>query len=249
MVNYSQNENELEATEVQEEVTQEVAETPQEAIAQQSQKSIDEANAEALNWVKSRESISRLQRERDDAYAKYERLQREQAPPKPEPIHEDISLNDDDIAEGKHLKALQRKIKMLEEQNVQQQKQSFNATAELKLQAKYTDFNQVVTAESIRALTETDPEAAEALTALNGNLYLQGATAYKMIKNMETPMNAYLKDKERAQLNAVKPKPIASIAPQKGDSPLSKANAFSEGLTPELKKSLYKEMLEAAKGM
>lgn len=35
------------------------------------------------------------------------------------------------------------------------------------------------------------------------------------------------------------------LSPQQGDSPLSKANAFANGLTEDLKKQLQKEMFEA----
>jgi len=49
------------------------------------------------------------------------------------------------------------------------------------------------------------------------------------------------------QANTAKPRPLTSVSPQSGESPLSRANAFAEGLTPELKKNLFKEMQEAKK--
>jgi len=55
----------------------------------------------------------------------------------------------------------------------------------------------------------------------------------------------YEKDRAHVATNANKPRSSASISPQQGDSPLSNANAFADGLTPELKKKLYAEMLEA----
>jgi hypothetical protein len=54
-------------------------------------------------------------------------------------------------------------------------------------------------------------------------------------------------DRAAAQKNASKPKPLASVSPQQGDSPLSRANAFANGLTPELQKQLRQEMEEARK--
>jgi hypothetical protein len=56
-------------------------------------------------------------------------------------------------------------------------------------------------------------------------------------------------DKLRAQKNAAKPKPLASVNPQQGDSPLSKANAFANGLTDDLKKQLRKEMEDARRSI
>ena len=58
----------------------------------------------------------------------------------------------------------------------------------------------------------------------------------------------YSKDRDKAQSNASKPKPLASVSPQQGDSPLSRANAFANGLTDELKSQLRKEMEQARQG-
>ena len=54
-------------------------------------------------------------------------------------------------------------------------------------------------------------------------------------------------DKAKAVINAQKPRPLTSISPQQGDSPLSKANAFANGLTPELQAQLLKEMKQSMK--
>ena len=67
-----------------------------------------------------------------------------------------------------------------------------------------------------------------------------------MLHVFEKPDN-YKTDRELAQKNASKPKPLASVSPQQGDSPLSRANAFANGLTNELKAQLRKEMEEARK--
>ena len=41
---------------------------------------------------------------------------------------------------------------------------------------------------------------------------------------------------------------VTSVSPQEGAAgPLSKANAFADGLTPDLKKQLYQEMIDARK--
>jgi hypothetical protein len=59
--------------------------------------------------------------------------------------------------------------------------------------------------------------------------------------------DTYQADRERAQNNANKPRPLASVSPQQGESALSHANPFAGGLTPELKTSLLKEMEAARK--
>ena len=55
--------------------------------------------------------------------------------------------------------------------------------------------------------------------------------------------------RSKARENHAKPRPISSIGAQEGDGPLSKANAFANGLTDELKQQLLKEMQEARKRM
>ena len=49
-------------------------------------------------------------------------------------------------------------------------------------------------------------------------------------------------DKEKVKTNIYKPHPAASLSPQPGDNPLTRANAFADGLTDQLKEQLRKEM-------
>jgi hypothetical protein len=57
-------------------------------------------------------------------------------------------------------------------------------------------------------------------------------------------------DKERAERNLAKPRPLASVAASQGnDSPLQRANAFANGLTEELKAQLHKEMIESMRNL
>jgi hypothetical protein len=74
--------------------------------------------------------------------------------------------------------------------------------------------------------------------------------AYKMIKLLNIHRDtSYDADKLKAQQNLAKPKSLSSIAPQKSESPLSHANAFANGLTPELKDQLVKEMFAARQNL
>jgi hypothetical protein len=57
----------------------------------------------------------------------------------------------------------------------------------------------------------------------------------------------YESDRLKALKNSQKPRPLASVSPQQGDGPLSKANAFANGMTAELKEQLRKEMYAARK--
>ena len=71
-----------------------------------------------------------------------------------------------------------------------------------------------------------------------------------MIKQMGVyKEDKFSQDRARAEVNAGKPRPLTSMSPQQGDGPLSKANAFDNGLTDELKESLLKEMNDARSRM
>ena len=81
----------------------------------------------------------------------------------------------------------------------------------------------------------------------SNDLYSTAVSAYTMIKNLGIAPKGddFMVQKAQAQKNAAKPKPLASVNPQQGESPLSKANAFANGLTDDLKAQLLKEMYAA----
>jgi hypothetical protein len=77
----------------------------------------------------------------------------------------------------------------------------------------------------------------------NPNFYSQAKSAYRAIKMYGfAKEDAYSKQRDTVQKNVSKPRPLSSVSPQEGQSPLSRANAFAEGLTPELASELWKEM-------
>jgi hypothetical protein len=136
---------------------------------------------------------------------------------------------------------------MLEDQIKQYQQQSQLQTTEARLKAQYPDFDSVVSRENVELLKDRHPEIAYTLQQ-GQDLYATGVSAYTLIKKLGIQQEqTYEVDKQLAQRNAAKPRPLTSVAPQQGDSPLSRANAFANGLTDELKIQLRKEMAEAMK--
>jgi hypothetical protein len=207
------------------EVQQEQQEQQQVVAQQQPSKELNEER----NFRALREKADRIQRERDEALVRlkhYEAAQNVES--------EALNLGPDDLAEGKHLNKVENKIKALEHQLM-----------ESKLRSQYPDIDSVVNDDTIAILKAKHPELAQTIGA-NKNLYSQAVTAYTMIKQLGISQDTtYDADKNLAQRNASKPKPLASVAPQQGDTPLSRANAFANGLTDELKKQLHREMIEA----
>ena len=209
---------------------------------------IEQESPQAINMRNMREAKERAERDRDAVLKRIEAIeeaqkQKQQAEaPKPP---EDFSVAPDDLVEGKHLSKYERKIKELEAQ-LQRNNQQATATAvEAKLYSQYPDFNTVVTEDNVKMLSSLHPELAQTINA-SGDLYNKAVSAYTLIKKLGiTPQNTYDAERARAQDNAAKPRPLASVSAQQGDSPLTKANAFADGLTEDLKKKLHKEMIEA----
>lgn len=197
------------------------------------------------NLRKLREKAERsdqMERERDQYY----RMLKDQEQQRASPVSQDDgpAINDDDLVEWKHVK---KAIQNIEKKFEVYTKQTTATTAEARIKAQYNDFDKVVTPDTIANLRESYPEIAATINS-NSDVYTQAVAAYTFIKKLNTVTDdQYESDKNRIQANAAKPRPVSSVSPQSGESPLSRANAFAEGLTPDLKKQLYKEMQETKK--
>ena len=214
-----------------------VSDAPTEAIAQSSSKSDKE------NWRLMREREKKLERDLEESHRRLREY--EAAKNKQSEEDDEVHLNPDDIPEWKHV---DKKIKKLEAQIKGYQQQSAEVAIEARLKAQYPDFDSVVNQETIDMLRSAYPEVAATLNS-SSDLYNKAASAYTIIKKMGIVSDtSYDKDKEIALRNASKPRPLTSVSPQEGSGgPLSMANAFSNGLTEDLKKQLYKEMIDARK--
>lgn len=224
-------ENEEQVQEVQNE--DHVGEVQQTAQAQQESKQQE-------NFRNLRRQNELLQKERDEYYRTLKSLE-EQKRNTPEEIN---NLGPDDLVEWKHV---QRELSKVKEELNSYKQQSYQHSSEARLKAKYPDFDRVVNETTIAALREQYPEVAQSLNA-NPDVYSKAASVYTLVKKFGlAPSDETLLDRARAQENSKKPRPLSSISPQQGDSPLSKANAFASGLTDELRGQLLKEMQEAKK--
>lgn len=220
---------------VQEEVQHEdqVGEVQQTAQAQQESKQQE-------NFRNLRRQNELLQKERDEYYRTLKSLE-EQKKNTPEEIN---NLGPDDLVEWKHV---QRELSKVKEELNSYKQQSYQHSSEARLKAQYPDFDKVVNETSIAALREQYPDLAQSLNS-NPDVYSKASSVYTLVKKLGLSVSdETLLDRARAQENSKKPRPLSSISPQQGDTPLSKANAFAGGLTDELKSQLLKEMQEAKK--
>ncbi len=239
-------ETQVEASSEQIEEVQAAPEPQQEQVVEQQKKdSTNDKNIRALR--EKAERAERLEWERDEAVKRLAQYEAQKHTPQ-EVEEPDYNINEDDLVEGKHLRQYNKKLKKVQEELKQQQQQNYLTTTEIRLRNEYPDFDKIVSSANIEQLRNRYPELADTLNNSNTDVYTKAKSAYKLIKDLGiSPDDNYEQDRQRAITNAAKPKPLASVSPQQGDSPLSKANAFANGLTDDLAKQLRKEMYEAMK--
>ncbi len=237
------------------EVPQEQELQQEETAQAQPQKPVETEQARNFRQLKEardreERERKRVEKERDEAIRYIQQLQSQQNQPKP--VEEDeLSISSEDFVEGKTVKKVYNEVRELKKQLKQYQQQSSESLAENRLKTLYPDAEAVLSKDNISIFNEKHPELANTIINSQGDSYSKLVSAYTMIKNLgvhQAP-DLYTADKELAQRNAAKPRPLTSISPQQGDSPMSRANAFANGAapTPELAKQLHKEMIEAMK--
>jgi len=199
---------------------------------------------QAKNFRMLREDNERLAKK----HAEMEQKLKTYETAKPEqPEDEPFNVADDDLVEGKHFSKVLKKVRNLEAQIKKNEAYSAQTVAETRLKSQYPDLDTVLSKDNITTLKEAYPELANTINS-SANLYDKAVSAYTMIKKLGIyKEDVYQAERERAHMNSSKPRPLTSVSPQQGDSPLARANAFAGGLTDELKAQLHKEMIESMK--
>lgn len=216
---------------VAEEIQQEVVH-PTEDPSPEPQAEAEHESDKDRNFRELRESKRQLEREMRMMKERLDAMSQPQSKPA-----EDYEISDDDLVEGKHLK---RYIQRLESQIASQQ----SAAVPDRLRSKFTDFDSVVTQENVEKLKQTEPELYSSIVS-GSDLYAKGVSAYKAIKSFGIAKeDQYASEKERVK--KVHDKPMSAQA-VKAPGVVHEANLFAKGLTPELRKQLFQEMVEAAK--
>jgi len=214
-------------------------------------------DSETRNFVEMRKKNEELQRRNDEAMQiirnieaqkQQERQQQEQPKPRQELEFELQLGDDDDLVDVKTVKTILANQKELAKSLRESNQKNVQMTSEARLKAQYPDLNKVVSDANQETLRKEDPDLFASLMS-NPDPYSQWAAAYKAIKRYGIyKEDVYVADKQRAQDNMSKPRPLNSVNPQQGNSPLTKVNAFSDGtLTQEDKDREWKEVLEATK--
>lgn len=187
-------------------------------------------SSQEYNWRQLREKAQRAEEENRQLR---EYLRQQTAPQKAPEEEASIEIADDDLVEGRHVKKILSRVEgMLKKQEA--------ASVPDRLQARFPDFNSVVTPENVTRLQEEQPEIFASIGA-NPHLFDRGVAAYKLIKALDAKQGAAA---EKAVIEANRSRPGSSQGAVK-QSPLSNADRFASGLTPQLKAELLKEMEDA----
>ena len=213
---------------------QEVVQPEENQLPEDSQEK--EISLPKRDFYRLRDTKKQLERENRELRA---RMAESERPPQPKE-EDDLVLDDDDIVEGKVVKKLYNELRTLKKSYEQEKLQ----TIPDRLKTKFSDFEQVVTQENIEKLKQAEPELYASITS-GSDLYAKSVSAYKTLKALGIVKDdPYVAQKEKAQSNASRPMSAQAI---KGQGALSDANIFANGLTPDLKKQLQKEMQQAAR--
>jgi hypothetical protein len=193
------------------------------------------------NWSETRRKMQELERKAQEQEQLIYRMQQQQAAPAED---DDLSkLAEDDIITVKQAKSIgQRMAREVAEEVIREREA---ATADERLRNRFPDFDTVVTKENYELLRTQDPELAQSLHALAQDPYAQAVTAYKLLKRTGIgDMAKNQPQKAKALENSKKPVSVQSVTKS---SAIGEVHKFENGLTPELRKQLYKEMQDSIK--
>jgi hypothetical protein len=225
-----------------EQEAQEVAQSTEQDNVQEAPVQEERRRDAEYNWQETRRVIQEQERqirERDDYIARIQ----QQYSPKQEEVDETDKLANDDLTTKAHVVKLAKKMAKEAAQEVLREREA--ATVGDRIKQRFPDFDDVVTDESLKQLQKSKPEKFYSFQN-TPDPYAQAVAVYDEILMMGGTMAKPKPslDKEKAIKNSQKPLSVNSVAKQ---SAIGNAHAFENGLTPELKASLWKEMQDSIK--
>lgn len=150
-------------------------------------------------------------------------------------------LSEDDILTVAQAKKLAQQMAKNVAENVIKEREA--KTVNERIELKYPDYGEIVTQENIKLAETLEPELAEVISKMD-DPYTQRVSAYKLLKRITEKKDSSSLEKKKAQENAQKPLSVNAVTK---NSAIGNAHLFENGLTPELKSQLWKEMKDAMK--
>jgi hypothetical protein len=230
-------------------IEEEIQETPVAETSTTTEENAHEATESqaAVSFRDMRKKIDLAKRESDRIARELEEAARERdyyksLIPKNEPQEKQYSVGDDELVEGRHLRASLDRINKFEKEFAAERQKIRNEHDESRTRAEFPNFDEIVNEDSLAELRSKYPEIAQSINS-NPTLYGRAKAAYQLIKNFNIGQkDSYDKEDEAIRKNSAKPKPSNSISPQ--SEALANANLFAGGLTKESKKRIYLETMK-----
>ncbi|MFP3859232.1 MAG: hypothetical protein ACLFUW_00270 [Bacteroidales bacterium] len=197
-------------------------------------------NDAEYNWAEMRRQMREKDQQIEELRAQFSSIAERQPSKKEE--DELANLAEDDILTVAQAKKLAQKLARNVATEVLQERD--NSTVDERVQLKFPDFNEVVTKDNIDLLKQTEPELAQTLADV-ADPYKKAVAAYKLLKKVSVKTDGPSLEKQRAEDNSKKPVSVNAVTKQ---SAIGNAHLFENGLTKELKQSLWKEMQQSMKG-
>ena len=198
-------------------------------------------NDAEYNWAEMRRQMREKDREIAELRDQFAYARKDAKPPEEDEL---AKLAEDDILTVSQAKKLATKLARQTAEALLKEREA--STVDERLQMKFPDFRDTVTRENIEILKEIKPRLAESLLKFADDPYQQSELAYEYVKayvpQRETGMT---KEKQKAMENSKKPVSVQAVGKA---SPIGQVHQFENGLTPELKTQLWKEMQEIRKG-
>lgn len=189
-------------------------------------------NSQDRNWAEARKALKELRQQNEELRAYVAQMNSKQEQNNEEEVSPDDWITQKNLQ--KQLESLRAEMRAKEAETVMD-----------RLKARFSDFDDVVTQENVDYLKEHDPELAMSIQSLAHDPFQQGMAAYKLLKKTDFYLNRdIMKEKKQIEANLSKPPSVNQV---RQSNPLAEANKFDRGLTPELRKQLYQEMLDARK--
>lgn len=224
---------------------QEPVENDTQEVAQQTNERSNETHISALREKASR--VDQAERERNELLQYIETLKQQPAPePQQAQQEDDLGFEDDTYLEGRHLKKIYSQINKMQKKQDESLRRLVKQQEDDRLMRELPDVQQVLTPENVASLKAKFPHLISPINNSTVSDFEKIKASYSLVKELgiyKTAQKNYIDD--RIDKNSQKPRPAASIAHQKSDSPLSRAHAFAHGFDDEAKRLLAKEMDDA----
>lgn len=237
-------------TQLAESVQEPVAETPRESDADRNFRALREKQERFERELAKKTAEAELyQRQAEEDRKAFRQLQEEllRKSSPPEPDEYDTLDGDSWVTKSALEKGVERKVssqveaalKRLEEARRKEEAERYAREMPNRLKAKYSDFDQVVTRDTVEAFNRERPELARALGMIS-DPEAQAIAAYENIRMFMPQAKAIREAEVKLEANSSKPRTLANT------SPIAKTIDYSARMTREEKAQVYAEALRKA---